>query len=313
MSRCDLVCVGLTTLDLLGRSIDEIPESGGTTLIEEIRVTPAGTAAAAAMAAARMGLHARLVGAVGDDEMGKVVRDGLERCGVDISLLQENDAVRTSATILPIRKNGDRPALHALGASLGLRLDEDLDPLLDTRFLHLGGVGLMPHVDGAPAASLLAACRERGVTTTCDLIAPNPTTRDALEPVLPHLDYFMPTLDEALELSDTTDAESAAAYFMGRGTGACIFKNGSEGSLAATGGQLVRVPAFDVDVVDTSGCGDTYCGGFITALARGFDLAEACRFASATAALVATGLGSDAGLTSFDDTLAAMKSLPVKS
>ena len=170
----------------------------------------------------------------------------------------------------------------------------------------------MPHVDGAPSERLLSACRKRGVTTSCDLIAPSPATREALDAVLPHLDYFMPTLDEALELSGAEDARGAADHFLERGTRTCIFKCGAEGSLIATRDDLTRVPAFEVDVVDTSGCGDSYCGGFITALSHGFELAEACRFASATAALVATGLGSDAGVTSFDDTLAAMKSLPVR-
>ncbi|MDJ0866164.1 MAG: sugar kinase [Myxococcota bacterium] len=313
MPASDLVSVGLTVLDLLGRAVDAIPESGGVALIDEIRLTPAGTAVAPAMAAARMGLRTRLVGAIGDDEIGAVLRAGLEQRGVDTSLLQEVAGVRTSATILPIRANGDRPALHAPGASLALRLAGDEQALLDTRFLHLGGVGTMPHVDGAPTERLLSTCRERGITTSCDLIAPSDATRAALDAALPHLDYFMPTLEEALTLSGTANARAAADTFLARGAGTCVFKCGAEGSLVATRDELTRVPAFEVDVVDTSGCGDSYCGGFLTALSHGFELAEACRFASATAALVATGLGSDAGITSFDDTLAAMKSLPVRA
>jgi sugar/nucleoside kinase (ribokinase family) len=264
------------------------------------------------MVAAKMGLQARLIGAIGNDEIGRVLRNGLESRGVDTSLLQELDGVRTSATILPIRRDGERPALHAPGASLAVRIDEVSDEILDTRFLHLGGVGTMPNVDNAAAERLLAACRQRGVTTSCDLIAPSPMTRTALECALPQIDYFMPTLEEALELSGAKDAGDAASFFFDLGAGTCIFKCGAEGSLLATRDDLRRIPAFEVDVVDTSGCGDCYCGGFITALAHGFELEDACRFASATAALVATGLGSDAGVTSFDDTLAAMRSLPVR-
>jgi len=309
MPRYDLVSVGLTVVDMLARPVDGIPASGNVALVEEIKLTPAGTAVAPAMAAARMGLRSALVGAIGDDEMGEIVRRGLERRSVDTSLLQ-TAALRTSATILPIRKNGDRPALHAPGASLLLELD-DPEALLDTRFLHLGGVGTMPRLDGEPAAGLLEACRDRGVVTTCDL-APGAALIEPLAPVLPNLDYFMPTLDEAMALSEAKSAEAAAAFFLERGVGTCIFKDGANGSLLADGGPIVRVPAFEVDVVDTSGCGDTYCGGFITALAHDFSVEEGCRFASATAALVATGLGSDAGLVSFDETLDAMNSLATR-
>lgn len=312
MAAFDLVSVGLTLLDLLGRFVDDIPEAGGVSLIEEIRLCPAGTAVGPALVSAKMGLRARLVGAVGDDELGEVLRAGLARRGVDTTGLQRLPGVRTSATMLPIRRNGDRPALHAPGASLALQLPDDAE-LLDTRFLHLGGVGTLPHVDGAPAARLLATCRERGVTTSCDLIAPGEATRTALEPILPHLDYFIPTLDEALELSGRADAAGAAEFFHDKGVGTCIFTCGADGSLVATRDQISRVPAYEVEVVDTSGCGDSYCGGLLTALAHDFELADACRFASATAALVATGLGSDAGVSSFDETLAAMKSLPVRS
>jgi len=311
MAAMDLVSVGLTVLDLLGRPIDAIPAGGGVSLVEQIHLTPAGTAVAPALVAARMGLAVRLVGGVGDDELGDVLRAGLTRRGVDTSHLQRIDGTRTSATILPIASDGERPALHAPGASLAVSLDGDVDPVIDTRFLHLGGVGTMPRLDGEPTRRLLEAARERGVTTTCDLIAPGEATRTALEPVLPRLDYFMPTLDEALALSATTSARDAASFFADRGVGTCIFKDGARGSLLVQNGDATRIPAFRVDVVDTSGCGDSYCGGFITALSHGFPVEEACRFASATAALVATGLGSDAGVTSFDATLSAMKSLPV--
>ena len=123
-------------LDLLGRFVDSIPEGGGVQLIDEIRLTPAGTAAASAMVAAKMGLHARLIGAIGNDEIGRVLRNGLESRGVDTSLLQELDGVRTSATILPIRRDGERPALHAPGASLAVRVDEVTDEIVKGDFNH---------------------------------------------------------------------------------------------------------------------------------------------------------------------------------
>ncbi len=309
----DCTCVGLTILDVLGRPIDAIPDGGPTTLIEEIRMTPAGTAAGPAVIARKLGLRSRLVGARGDDELGEALARGLEARGVDTSLVQVLPGVRTSTTLLTIRSGGDRPAFHAPGASLLLEIaDEDLDRVASTRFLHLGGVGTMLKMDGEPSARLLARAKELGATVTCDLIAPSQRTLPALEAALPHVDYFMPTLDEAVELAGASDALEAAAFFVERGAGACIFKDGSAGSLFVRDGRAVRVPAFRVDAVDTTGCGDSYCAGFIAALHHGLDEIEAARVASAVAAQVATGLGSDAGVVGWDETLLSMKELPVR-
>lgn len=312
MASFDLVSVGLTILDILGRPVAALPEPGAVELIQEIRMTPAGTAAAPAVIAAKLGLRSRLVGAIADDGMGRFLRDALEADGVDTGALQVVAGSRTSATLLPISPEGDRPALHAPGASLALALEPPFEEVLDTRFLHLGGVGAMPHVDGEVARLLLTAARERGVRVTCDLIAPGAGTMAALDPILPLLDFFMPTVDEAIALSGTSDAAEAAAFFRGRGVGTCIFKDGARGSVLFSSAGEQRIPAYEVDAVDTTGCGDSFCGGFVAALAEGYELEESCRFASATAALVASGLGSDAGVQSFEATRDAQKSLKLR-
>ena len=71
---------------------------------------------------------------------------------------------------------------------------------------------------------------------------------------------------------------------------------GAEGSFTRTRDGAFRTPAFKVPVSDTTGCGDAFCGGFVAGLVEGLDLESACRLGAATAALVATGLGSDAGV-----------------
>ena len=122
----------------------------------------------------------------------------------------------------------------------------------------------------------------------------------------------MPTLEEALEIAGAETPLAAAAFFRERGARTCIFKCGAEGSLLVRGSDIEAIPAYQVDVVDTTGCGDAFCAGFVAGLARGFDDGKACRFASAAAALVATGLGSDAGASSSEEVLRAMQELAVR-
>lgn len=129
---------------------------------------------------------------------------------------------------------------------------------------------------------------------------------------MPYVDYFMPTLDEALEIARVGTPVEAAAFFRLRGARTCIFKCGAEGSLLVRESGVEVIPAYRADVVDTSGCGDAHCAGFAAGLARGLAGEEACRFASAAAALVATGLGSDAGALSSEEVLRAVQGLGVR-
>jgi sugar/nucleoside kinase (ribokinase family) len=297
MAKFDAVFVGLTILDIAGRPVSQIPDGGGVAFIEEIRMNPAGTAAGAVMNAAKLGASTATVACVGVDAMGDFIVDFYRRLGIDCSLVQRTDKAATSATILPVRPNGERPALHCRGASDHLFVDEThSDAVCDARFLHLGGTGLLAAMDGGQSAKLLRHAKARGLTTTFDLIAPNETTLSLLTDLLPSVDYFMPSIEEAALLSGRSDPADAAAFFLDRGAGACIFKMGAEGSFTRTRERAFRTPAFKVAVSDTTGCGDAYCGGFVVALAEGLDLERACRLGSAAAALVATGLGSDAGV-----------------
>ena len=207
-----------------------------------------------------------------------------------------------------VRPNGDRPALHVRGASDHFDIDEStLAQVLDAHFVHLGGTGLLARLDGEPSRRLLKAAKAAGCTTTFDLIATNPKTINIVKPLLEHIDYFMPSIEEARDLSGIHDADDNARFFLDHGVGCCVLTMGGEGSLIATGEQIIRLAPYDIEVVDTTGCGDAYSAGFICGLAKDFPLVECGYLGAAAASLVASGLGSDAGIVSFDDTMAAMR------
>lgn len=301
--KYDVSVVGLYILDILGRPVSRIPEGGSVEFIDQIRLTVAGTAGGTVVDCAKLGLKALAVGAVGDDEKADFVLDTLRRHGVDTAMMQRLAGIPTSSTMLNVRPNGERPALHQRGASDHFEIPpSDWPTIFQAGIVHLGGTGLLRRMDGPPTAEFLRAAKASGCTTTFDLIAATEETFAVVEPALPHIDYFMPSDEEALVLSGRKTVEDAARFFLDRGAGACVFTMGAEGSYAATPDQQLRLPAFEVDVVDTTGCGDAYCGGFIAGLARGWNLEQSARFATAASALVATGLGSDAGIVSFEDT-----------
>lgn len=315
MPKFDISSIGFYVLDILGRPVSRIPEGGRADYIEEIRMTVAGTAGATGMDCAILGLKTQAVTTVGTDDMGDWFVAKLKKYGLDCEMVRRDGSVQTSSTILPVRPNGERPALHVPGTAAVFHVaDEDLDAALDATVVHVGGTGLLKSFDGEPTVRLLKRAKELGRTTTFDLIQATPETIALVEPCLPYIDYFVPSIDEASEMAHEKDPAKVAAYFQGKGVRNCILTLGGDGVYVAPhDGEAFHLPAFDINVVDTTGCGDSFTAGIIVGIVKGWDLKQSARFASAVAARVATGLGSDGKLTSFDDTLQAMNSLPVKA
>ena len=287
---------------------------GGTYFIDEMTIAVSGAAGAAVIAGAKVGLSARAVGAVGPDLMGDWVLERLGKFGVDTAHMQRIDGAPTSTSIVTTRKDGSRPALHVKGATGVFTVPAAaLDAVTDARVLHLGGVGLMDAMDGAGTARLMAHARERGAITTVDVFAGSQADLPDVEAVLPHTDYFIPSIEEAEALSGMNDIPRMVSFFLGKGAECCIFTLGEHGAYYHhRDGTRIQVPAHEIDVKCTCGCGDVFNAGIAAALVKGMPPREALRFASAMSALNATGLGSQAGIESFDQVVSFMNSCRTK-
>ena len=122
----------------------------------------------------------------------------------------------------------------------------------------------------------------------------------------------MPSIEEASIMSGKNDPEEVAKFYIDKGVKNCVLTMGEKGSLFMSKDQKIITPAFDIQVVDTTGCGDAFDAGMITALAKDMDLKTSLKFSTATSGLVATGLGSDAGIVSFEDTIEKMGNFKIK-
>jgi sugar/nucleoside kinase (ribokinase family) len=310
---------GVYIADMLGRPVSAIPPGQNISILEEIRITVAGTAGGTTVDLAKLGMDVYALGAIGNDELGNFVVNTLKKYGVHTEGMVRKEGVQTSATMLPIRPNGERPALHVLGANAELTAaDIDLDLVASMDYLHIGGTPLVPKFDGEPMKKVFQHAKAHNVVTTYDVLAmPRPDLLRLVETPLPFVDYFMPGFEEAVMMSGLSNRNDVIGFFLDRGTAHTIFKMGGEGSSAAwrENGQIkeIRVPALEVPVVDSTGCGDAYCAGFITGLSLGYDLKKACELGSAAGGLVIQGLGSDAGIKDLAATLQFMKSAKKKT
>jgi len=305
-----VVSLGIHILDILGRHVTRIPDGQNVDLIDEIRLTVAGTAAGTSVDLAKLGAEVYAMGAIGEDELGNFIIDTMGRYGINTANLVRKSGVQTSATMLPIRPNGARPALHVLGANAELTIDDiNWDAIKEADYLHFGGTYLMPKLDGEPTGEILKFAKENNTVTTLDMIAlERDDLKEVLEPALPYVDYFMPGLEEAMMITGLTERQDVINYFLDKGVGHTVFKMGGEGSsIAAKGMDEIRIPAHKVPIVDSTGCGDAYCAGFIVGLSKGWSLEEAGKLGTAASAQVITGLGSDAGIVDFDQTMDFMK------
>ena len=308
-----IVSMGVHILDVLGRHVSEIPPGQNIALIDEIRITAAGTAAGTAVDMAKLGCKVVAVGAAGDDEMGNVLLGIMNRYGIDTSYMKRKKGVQTSGTMLPIRPNGERPALHVMGTNATFCFEDvPQDVVRNADFVHIGGFYLMPKFDGEDTVKTLKIAREGKAITTMDILGiKQDNMAEKILPTMPYLDYFMPNLEEAQMITGLTDLDELCDFFLSAGAKHVVLKMGARGSLIKDkAGLRLRIPAFKVAVVDTTGCGDAWTGGFIAGLSRGMTIEEAAQLASACGSLVATGLGSDAGIIDFDSTMKFVQTNP---
>ena len=300
-----MAVIGPHIVDVLGRPVETIPAGQGSARLTEIRATAAGTAAGTAVDLAKLGARVCTFGAIGDDLLADILLAALASHGVTTAGLVRTPAAQTSATILPIRSNGERPALHVPGATRLLQLaDLDLAALADADALVLGGPDALTGLSGSDLAAIVTAARAGGALVLADVLHPG-SERDfsRIAGALAGTDWFCPNSDQLLALTGRADLEPAIADVLALGTGGVAVTLGADGCLVTAADGLTHLPAIAVDVVATTGCGDAFSAGMLTGLLLGCAPADAAWLGVACGALAATGLGSDAGLESLAQVL----------
>ena len=310
----DYTSVGFFTFDCLGRPVNSIPPGGDTYFIDEMALAVSGAAGSAAIVAAKHGLSVQAVGGVGVDDMGDWVIQRLNHFGVDIKNMERMADFPTSSSIVTTRPDGARPALHRKGATGGFYVnDEQIDTVLDTKILHIGGVGLMYAMDKGRTKEIMKEAKARGCITTLDVFAASQEDFALIEPLLPFTDYFMPSEEEAMALSGLTDFEKVASLLLEKGAKAVVLTLGEDGAMYRDrNGLSFESPAYDIDVVCTCGCGDCFNAGFATGLHLGLAPQNCVQMAQASSAQNALGLGSQAVLKNLETTKAFMELTPKK-
>lgn len=289
-----IAVVGVHVLDSHVLHVEAIPDGSDGALVDTVRLSPAGTAGGTGVVLSRLGADVYSMGAIGEDPIGDTLLALLDRENVDTSRIVRKPDVQTSASVIPVRPNGDRPAWHCVGANAALTLDDiDLRSVPGLTHVHLGGPEFL---GGSVAAQLLAAAHELGCTTSVDVLAPgDPDILAWIADCLPHTDYFLPNDEQLIGFTAAASLADGARALVAAGAGCVAVTQGARGALVVTDAEEIEVPAYAVPVVDTSGCGDAFSAGFVRGVSLGLDLRTAAELGCATAAHVVQGVGTDHG------------------
>ncbi len=302
----DVVCVGILVADVIVSPVEEMPEKGILCPVDSIELFSGGNAMTAAINLKKMGQSSAIIGMVGRDRFGDFLSGCLEQYEVCIDGLKRTEKAQTSASTLLISEGGERSFWHCEGANGVFSIDDiDMEIVKQANTVFVTGSFLMNTFDGAQTAEFLKRCKELGKTTVLDVCWDSKGRWGTLlNQVLPYLDIFMPSIDEAREIAGKDTVEEMSETFLKLGAKSVVIKCGSDGcylreSIEASG---VMIPACKrVTAVDTTGAGDSFCSGFLAAFSRGMDLKECALMGNATGAHCVMERGATTGIKSFEE------------
>lgn len=295
---CDVACLGILVADAVGVPIDALPPRGTLALLDRVELHTGGNGANTSAALAKLGVSVSLLGKVGRDNLGDFVIGSLARHGVHVGGVLQDNSAPTAATMVIVHSDAERSFLHAIGANTAFgEADVDWDKTNGASIFHIAGPQLMPQLEGDPLARICREAKRRGMTTVLDTVM-NPRSQgwEGIAPCLPYLDWFVPSLDEAVALLETEQGDLWEVLEK-RGVQNVAVKCAKEGCwIKAKNRTPLHVPAFPVDAMDSLGAGDCWAAGFVTGLLRGWPLDKIGQFANAVGACSVQALGATTGV-----------------
>ncbi|WP_248919512.1 ribokinase [Pseudomonas entomophila] len=286
-----VVVVGSLNMDLVARA-QRLPRGGETLAGESFFTAPGGKGANQAVAVARLGASAAMVGNVGDDAYGQQLRQALLAEGVDCQGVSVCEGVSSGVALIVVDA-ASQNAIVIIPGGNGL-----LGPESVRRFDHLlqqaEVIICQLEVPGATVAWTLARGRELGKTV---ILNPAPASGPLPSEWFAHIDYLIPNESEAealagVPVSDQDSARRAAERLRQLGAGKVIVTLGADGVLLVDAAGSRHFPAPRVQPVDTTAAGDTFVGGFAAGLAHGLSEEQAIGFGQRAAALSVTRVGA---------------------
>jgi sugar/nucleoside kinase (ribokinase family) len=301
-----VLCAGEINVDLVLHDYTAFPTPGKEVLVRDFAMVMGSATAIMGMGLARLGTPVAFVGRVGDDAFGRFCLDELASRGIDLTRVIRGGGVKTGLTVA-ITHPLDRALVTYLGAISALTgRDVPTESMAGFHHLHSSSFffqeGLRPDFP-----DLFARARAQGLTTSLDTGYDSHEQWDGgLRATLEHTDLFFPNEVELAAITGTADpAEGLRRLRNGRMR--VVAKLGTSGAMTLEGDEVVRVPAYPVETVDTTGAGDSFNAGFLHRWLAGAPIADCLRLGAACGALSTLGLGGTAAQATLEEAEALVR------
>lgn len=309
----DCVVCGSFVLDLLAGPVSLTQPLGIDTLhpTGPLHLETGGIVSNAGTALARMGQRVAALSLVGHDDWGEIIRQRLAAEGVDVSYVRTHPDKPTSTTVVLSDRDGEHCFIHSQGAPKSIDagfLLTHLELLQRSRVFLLGYYSLLPNLEH-DLASVLAQIRQGGCLTAMDASGSGGAMQP-LEQVLPHLDFYIPSLKEASTQTECTQPREMLESLRRHGAvGTLGVKLGARGALLLSpSDEWIEVAPVvpPGPVLDTTGAGDAFFAGLIAGVLQGESLGDAAAIGAAAGACCVTGRGAAAALRNYEQTRALL-------
>ncbi len=297
-----LACLGILVGDFIVRPVKQMPERGKLTLVDTCELHLGGCASNTATVARNLGINVSVIGKLGNDALGEFVMATLKNSGIDVSRVRIEKDITTSGTAVLVFPDGERSFLHSFGANSRFSVDDiDFDYLKNFSIVHVAGILLLPGLEGENLKELARRVKAIGRILSFDT-AWDSTGRwlPVIEESIEFVDYFFTSIEEAKMLSGQSHYEDMAKFFIDRGAKNICIKMGPDGSFVTNGKEKKFFSALKVNAIDSTGAGDAYVAGFLTALLRKYPLMKCGLLANTAGAMAVTAVGATSGVKSWE-------------
>lgn len=309
MKTLDVIAVGDIAVDLL-LEMEGYPAPGSEVVGYGAHLRAGGSPSNTAVAASALGLRAAVVGAVGDDPLGDMLIAELRACSVDVDSVVRIPDRMTTLVVTVVTPDGQRTMFGYQGASSWLESSMVPYQLVSSaQIVHISGYGLIKRPLRDATEAVVRFCREAGVRISFDPSAEACCrVPEAVEALLPSVDMVLLSRAEAKCLLGTDEPARVAAEVLARGADWVGIKMGSDGCWLSSRTETTgRVPAFQVEVVDTTGAGDAFNAGVIFGYLKGCGLGASAVLGNAMGGLATTVWGVGRSLPGRDAVVALLR------
>lgn len=282
----DCLCLGILFADVGCWPIDRLPEAGELVPTQRVQLSLGGCASNVALDLAKLEFDVGLAGCIGDDAFSDYIQKSLSVPRVNASRLKRIPNMGPGSTLIVNVKGQDRRFISTTGANAEFEVDDIPEEWLrSAKVLYLGGYLMMPKLESPKTVDMFRRAQSYGCRTILDVVLYGDRSYwDAVAPLLPHTDVFVPNDWEGKMLSGFENPVDQAEFFLKAGVKATVITCGEQGTIYISNEERFRGGIFPTEFIGGTGSGNAFAAGFMAALCQGLPAQDCVRWGSALGA-----------------------------